>query len=529
MRVAVIASPYPLSEIPSPPLGVTYVAAAFAEGGAKVRIFDYVVCGYSREKLAEQLKTFQPDVVGANSVTMNFYDAAQILSDVKNCNPEIITIMGGPHVTFTAEETLRNYPQIDLLALGEAEETIGELLPFLKWEFHDKWKNISGVAFRKNNDVVITGRRKLIADVDEIAVPARHLLPITRYLALGFPVSMITGRGCPHSCIFCLGRKMVGAKFRKRKIALILDEMEQILALGFNRINIADDLFAADKTRVAQVCRGIKERGLQFAWSAFARVDTVDEEMFAMMAAAGCDSVSFGVETGNPQMLKRIKKGINLDQVRRAVAMCRRSGMIAHASFIVGLPGETKETLAETEALAKSLGCLYGYHYLAPFPGTTLCENAGQYDLTILTRDWTKYDANDAIVRTSALSPQDIRDFVARYDEEMEVNWRKLLAGYKRGNAALDDLRIEGHWRLQLNYRILQDDLIEKLGVIEGELFKDSPEKAQTELCRRISEAANADFSLVEKLTDDFVRRGYLQSSPTGKGRTWSWAKQAGC
>jgi len=167
---------------------------------------------------------------------------------------------------------------------------------------------------------------------------------------------------------------MVGSKVRKRNPRLVLDEIETIIGYGFDRINIADDLFTADKERVKEICTGIKERSLKFVWSAFARVDTVNREIFDLMAAAGCDSVSFGVETGNPEMLKRIKKGIKLEQVYSAVKMCQESGMIAHASFIIGLPGETKDTLLETDDFARSTKAIYGYHSLAPFPGTTVRE-----------------------------------------------------------------------------------------------------------------------------------------------------------
>ena len=118
MRIAVIAPPYPLEEMPSPPLGVTYVAAAFEAAGAEVKIFDYIVTAYSKEKLETQLASFKPDAVGATSVTMNFYEAQQIIRDVKNYNPEIITMMGGPHVSFTARETLIQYPEIDLIVFG---------------------------------------------------------------------------------------------------------------------------------------------------------------------------------------------------------------------------------------------------------------------------------------------------------------------------------------------------------------------------------------------------------------------------
>ncbi|PKN04074.1 MAG: B12-binding domain-containing radical SAM protein, partial [Deltaproteobacteria bacterium HGW-Deltaproteobacteria-9] len=312
MRVAIIAAPYPLEEFPSPPLGISYVAAAFEAAGCEVRIFDYIISCYSKEKLALQLADFQPDAVGAGSVTMNFYDAQRILRDVKSINPDVLTMMGGPHVSFTVGETLRTYPEIDLIFIGEADDTIVEFAPLIRQK--NRWKSIQGIAYRLGDEIINNGKRDFIMDVDRIPQPARRLLPISRYRALGYPASMITGRGCPHGCIFCLGRKMVGSKVRRRSTGLVLDEMEQIAGLGFDRINIADDLFASDTKRVKEICSGMKERSLKLAWSAFARVDTVNQEMFDAMAAAGCDSISFGVESGSPEMLKRVKKGIKLEQ-----------------------------------------------------------------------------------------------------------------------------------------------------------------------------------------------------------------------
>jgi radical SAM superfamily enzyme YgiQ (UPF0313 family) len=523
MRVAVIAAPYPLEEFPSPPLGISYVAAAFEAAGCDVRIFDYIISCYSKEKLALQLDEFQPDAVGAGSVTMNFYDAQRILRDVKSINPDILTMMGGPHVSFTVEETLRTYPEIDLIFVGEADDTIIEFAPLIHQK--SKWNGVQGIAYRQDDRIIHNGKRDFIMDVDRLPMPARRLLPISRYRAFGFPVSMITGRGCPHGCIFCLGRKMVGAKVRRRNPQLVLDEIEQILSLGFDRINIADDLFASDTDRVKEICNGIKERNLKFAWSAFARVDTVNQEMFDAMAATGCDSISFGVESGSPEMLKRVRKGIKLSQVTEAIRMCKQSGMLAHASFMVGLPGETKETLHQTGAFAESLKILFGYHYLSPFPGTTLCEKIDQYDLEILTRDWSKYDANDAIVQTSALTPQNIRDFVAVYDTEMNGHWQKVIDNYKTGrNSTYDDMRVEGQYRMNITFAILKEDLVEKLGFIEAALLNGDDDSAVKIFSARMKKAITGDPRLIENTVTDFISRGYIKSDESNQGCTWRWA-----
>jgi len=523
MRIAVVAPPYPLEEHPAPPLGVTYVAAAFEAVGAEVKIFDYIVSNYSKENLHKQLESFRPDAVGATSVTMNFYNARQIIHDVKDYDPEIITIMGGPHVSFTADETLRRYPEIDLIVIGEGEDTITELTPVLKQK--GRWRDIRGIAYRNGDDIIVTDRRDFIGDIDRIPLPARHLLPISRYRALGFPVSIITGRGCPYSCIFCLGRKMVGSKIRKRNPALVLDEIEEILGYGFDRINIADDLFTADRERVKEICAGIRRRSLNFKWSAFARVDTVSQEVLDLMARVGCDCVSFGVESGNAEMLKRIKKGIKLEHAVAAVEMCRRAGIFAHESFIIGLPGETMETLEETERYAKGTGAVYSYHYLAPFPGTTVWEKIKDYDLEILTADWSLYDANDAIVRTSSLQPEDMREFGARLDKKNEADWNRMLERYRNNEGTTDDMvHVEGQQRTNLTFQILKGDLIEKYGLIETASFNGTKEDALQELCRRITNCSQADSRVVTNTITDFANRGYLSAEISASGCLWSWS-----
>lgn len=456
MRVAIIAPPYPLEEAPAPPLGITYVAAACEAAGAEVRIFDYIVSSYSEEKLRAQLAEFDPQVAGITSVTLNFFAAAEIISTVKRLNPRIVTMMGGPHVSFEAPAVLAAYPGIDIVVIGEGEATLQELLPLI--DRPDQWEGVRGIAFRRDGRTVITSHRELIEDLDRIPLPARHLLSLSRYMALGYSVSIITSRGCPYNCIFCVGRRMVGNKVRLRSPALVVDEIEQILSYGISRINVADDLFVAKKSRVLTICAEIGKRGLKFDWSAFARVNTVDREILQAMRAAGCDAVSFGVESGNQEILDRIGKSITKDMVRQAVALCRETGIIPHTSFMVGLPGETRETLAETRAFAKSLGSLFGYHFLAPFPGTRIRERVCDYDLEILTDDWNRYDANSAIVRTRGLLPEELNEFVADYDEEIRLAWEEMVAGYKKTNSSQIDLQVRGQFRMRLVYRILVED-----------------------------------------------------------------------
>ncbi len=521
MRVAIIAPPYPLEEGPAPPLGVCYVAAAFEEAGAEVRIFDFVVSEYSYNRLKAWMDEFSPDVVGTTSVTMNFSHAARILCQAKKISPSVVTMMGGPHVSFYAQETLRQYPGIDMIVIGEGEKTVSEIVPGIP--DRNAWNEVPGLVFRNDGDIVSTGKREFIEDLNSLPFPARHLLSLSRYKALGFPVSIITSRGCPNQCIFCLGRRMVGRKVRYRDPGLVVDEIEHLIKLGFHRINLADDLFTSNKRCVAMVCDEIATRGLRFEWTAFSRVNTIDEETVRMMKEAGCDCISFGIESGNPQMLRRIRKGITLEQARNAVAICKKVGIMAHASFMVGLPGETHEMLRETERFAKSLNIVHGYHFLAPFPGTVVREQIDDYDLEILTEDWSLYDANQPVVRTSAVSAQDAIDFYNRYIEGCEEEWRRMERGYDEGTNTLEEnLRILGRRKLDLVFAIISKDLVTKYGNIPRGLANRT-DAALEILSGRIADDTGKSKELAFRAIKDFYDGGNIEIQDGHTEYTWSW------
>ncbi|MEN6475331.1 MAG: radical SAM protein [Syntrophaceae bacterium] len=512
MKVAIINPPYPLEEAPSPPLGVCYVAGACLQAGCEVRIFDFLVCKYTPEKLADAIDAFKPDVIGSTSVTMNFKAAADIITTAKRHNPAIITMMGGPHVSFDWRNTLAAYPEIDLIVLGEGEQTLKELLPYI--QNRETWETVPGLAFRQDGRIVTSGPRAFITDLDSLPVPARHLLPMSRYLALGFPVSIITSRGCPNQCIFCLGRRMVGHKVRYRTPKLVVDEIEDILSYGFTRINIADDLFTSNKQRVAAFCDELKRRRIKITWTAFARVNTVDPEVLTMMRDAGCDCISFGIESGNPEMLKRIKKGITLDQARRAIQYCKEVGIGAHASFMVGLPGESPSTINDSSVFAESLDIDYGYHLLAPFPGTTVREELSQFDLTILTDDWNLYDANVPVVCTSGLSPDQMADFVKGYEDKHRQIWDEMTQKVAAGDCTdYEYLRVAGFERMQLVFKLLNTDLIEEHGTAAD----------MDALSGRISQATGMKPGLVAETLKQLSQAGYLKTLSVGDKSSWYW------
>lgn len=440
MRCLLINPFYPLSENPSPPLGLAYLAAALEHAGVVVKILDYVVFPYAIEDFQRELDCFQPDIIGATAVTMTFDNAIGLIQEAKRHCPDCLTVMGGPHVSFCAEDTLNAFPELDMAVIGEGEEALVEITEELRQG--KNWDKVTGLVYRKDGAIISTGKRPHPADINMLQTPARHLLALGRYRALGMPISMTTSRGCPYHCIFCVGRKMVGAKVRYRNPQKVVDEMQLLSRYGFCQINIADDLFTANPHHCLAVCDEILNRKLKVQWTSFARVDTVSVEVLKRMKAAGCQAVSFGIESGNADILKTIRKGITLDQVVRAVEMCNEAELLPHGSFILGLPGETPETLKETLAFGerlKTLGVSYGFHLLAPFPGTRVREESDRLGITILSSNWADYHANRAIVETPSVSRSVLDDIVIRWEEDFNRYLGTIAERMASGEASAEE------------------------------------------------------------------------------------------
>lgn len=466
VRFLLINPFYPISETPSPPLGLAYLAGILVRAKIVVRILDYVVHPYSKTALEAEIKGFSPHFIGVTSVTMTFPHAIRIINDAKAINPALITVMGGPHATFLSHEILSEHRTLDVVVRGEGEETLLELVN--AFQAGRPLEEIHGIAFRNGTTIASTPDRAPLS-LDSLALPARHLLPLGRYRALGMPISMTTSRGCPFSCIFCAGRKMSGPKVRYRQPDSVVAEMAALNRLGFHQINVADDLFTAKSSHCLAVCDEICRHGLNLSWTAFARVDTVTPEILSAMRRAGCHTVSFGIESGNPEMLHRIKKGITTEHALTAARICREAGMRAQASFILGLPGETQQSLSDTLAFGeklKELGVLYGFHYLAPFPGTDLWENRHEYDLQLLSTDWRDYHANRPITETASVSRKQLDAIAHEWEHEFLAKLGKIDANRAAGTAAPEDADMLTKLEHTVNlYEWMMQRAIEEKGV----------------------------------------------------------------
>jgi len=525
LRVLLISTPYPREENPLPPLSLTYLAGALEREGVDVQIMDFLVARYHPQKLRRKLAEYRPQLVGVTCVTMNSGLATKILRVCKDFDPNITTVIGGPHASFTPDETLRRAPWVDVIAIGEGETTLVELCHQVASA--GDYGRVAGIAFADEGTVVKTAPRPLLEDLDQLPLPARHLLPLARYQALGVPCTVTTSRGCPYGCIFCSAHQMFGRKVHFRSPGLVVDEIEMLYRdFGFNQINIVDDTFTVNHDHAGQVCEEILKRDLNIAWSTYARVDNVTGDLMTLMRRAGCETVLFGIESSDENILKTIRKGITPEDIRRGVKIACGAGFRVLTSFIFGLPGETPDSVRNTMAFAdelnKNYGAEYAFHVLAPMPGTELYERAADYSLHFLTRNWANYDANRPVVELPTISKEAVKKAMASYEQAIEQVWDQIRCraaeGDDRSRKTIDDIEAR-----TFIWKVLQGDLIDKLGKI-ATLDTADPAGATAGLARCIAQKLDSPYETALNQIELLVQKALISPAPAGRGVRWQWS-----
>jgi radical SAM superfamily enzyme YgiQ (UPF0313 family) len=517
-KILLINPPYPMEESPAPPFGLMSLAAYIIENNFDVRIEDYIVNPYNRERVRKVIREYAPDVIGATGVTMNINKALSILREYHEESPESVIIMGGPHVSFDAHNILSQNDFVDFVVRGEGEQTSVELLNSLGNA--GAYRSIRGISYRDSGSIVHNDARDFIPDINILPYPARHLVQLSKYKALGLPINMITSRGCPYECIFCVGAKMVGRKVRYYDVKRVVDEFELLSRMGFRQINIVDDLFTSNKKRCAAICEGIMERGIKHDWTAFARVDTVSRELLEVMKSAGCTMLCFGIESGNQEILNTIKKKITLEKIKNAVALCNNAGVIPMASYIMGLPGETPETVRETLEFARKLCVSYGFHILAPFPGTEVRELAEKYGLRIMNSDWDNYDANRSVCECKQLPHKEVDAIVDKFNDGINRMILDTLKKYQRGEALSPDNRAmaQNIISIDFNNKLISAELVEQY------VPRDANGGGVPHFIDYVADKSGLQRDLVSAEIDRLFKLGCLKKEGSGRDLHITWS-----
>lgn len=341
-----------------PPLGLLYLAKMAELQGHSVEIIDYNAERFDENALHGAIQS--SDAIGMTvlSPKNEFENSMTIAHKIRQFSPDIPLIVGGPHCTIFQEQTLRSL-NANICVKGEGEFIIGPIVEAL--EGKRQLSSIPGLTYQQNGEIHTTKPNEQTTNLDNIPFPARHLVQKYEYGYMfgtktmkGKATSLISSRGCPNRCTFC--QLSCFSKYRKRSAANTNQEIDELVLAGYNSIAFADDNFLADKKRAEQIMDHIIQQRYELSlWILDTRVDSADRTLYQKMRDAGVEIISFGIESGNQEILNFYNKKITIEQIRKAVKLSKEMGFIIDANFILGAPNETKKQINNTIRFAKSL------------------------------------------------------------------------------------------------------------------------------------------------------------------------------
>ncbi len=388
-----------------PNIQLLYVAAVLERLGVDLQYLDVVGMELGQAELESRLKHFQPELIGMSVYTSHFHTALEYAAYLKSLLPQSKIMLGGVHTQIFPTETLEYNPHVDFACVGEAEMVLPEFVS--RWRKGESFQGMPGLVWRDDGQVRYQGPPELCRDLDAVPFPARHLVPNHKYYNFistwrNYTV-FNTSRGCPFRCLFC---EAAGQKWRARSAPNVVDEFEEVYErFGVREVDIFDSSFTISKKRVLEICAGLVQRGLhrKMIWNVRSRVDTIDEEMLEALREAGCYRIFYGIESGNPEVLEKLRKMTNLARIEEIVRATNRMGISAFGYFLIGCPGDTEDTVRQTIDFAKRLPLDFAiFNALTPFPKTALYED---YYLPAVQRDfWSDYIRN----------PRPLDEFVGR-------------------------------------------------------------------------------------------------------------------
>jgi radical SAM superfamily enzyme YgiQ (UPF0313 family) len=417
-RVTLINSPYYLRgdstfkhiEGYTIPFGILSLAAVIRHDlpDTSVSVVDGRAENLSPDALFDRILDTTPDLVGISSFTYCINDTLLLVKWIKEADSKIKIILGGVHVTQLPNEAI-NDPNVDFVIRGEGEYSLRDLIGGHNLD------DIKGLVYKdKNNQVKMHPEFGKVDVLDDLPTIAYDMVDMSKYYPTAgqchrFPASaMITSRGCPGRCIYC-SSSVSGKKVRYRSAENIVNEIEFLIdKYGVNEIIFMDDVFTSNKERLMKFCQLIQDKKMDIVWDCSSRVQHVNEDILPIMKKAGCSQLSFGVETGDPDVLKSIKKGQTLDHVRKKVVLSKKSGIETRSSFILGFPADTLESMQRTIDFAIELDPhLVSFYIATPFPGTEMYDWAAKNN-KLLTTNWSLYDQQHHILNIPGATAEEI-------------------------------------------------------------------------------------------------------------------------
>lgn len=393
------------------PYYLAYCCGVLDENGFNVKLIDAVAKEWSKEETIKFAKKMKPDITVIDTSTPSIYNDIDIAESIKMVS-QTFTILVGTHPTRIPKETMALSKYIDAIAIGEYDYTIMDLAYTL--ENGDDIKKVDGLVFRQNGKLVFNKPRRLIENLDELPfvskVYKKHfgIKGIEKYFyaSLRHPqVTILTARGCPYNCSFC--NIPFKSSYRARTPENVVEEFEYIQnnLPEVKEVMIEDDTFPVDKKRTIKICELLKKRGIKLKWSCNARVDT-DFEMLKKMKEANCRLLCVGFESPNQRILDNVHKGITKNMQIEFMNNCKKLGLLVNGCFILGMPGDTKESIKDTINFAKYLNPDTAQFYpIMVYPGTEAYKWA-KINGYLITEDYSKWLTSDGLHNTTISTPE---------------------------------------------------------------------------------------------------------------------------
>ncbi|MGQ0551848.1 MAG: B12-binding domain-containing radical SAM protein [Planctomycetota bacterium] len=408
-----------------PPHAFLYLGAVARKLGWEVSIVDGPAEGISLGQCADAVLRRDPTVVGFTATTMSIAKAATVAQDLRARQPDLVLMVGGPHVTALPEDTLRRLPVFDLGCAGEGEDVLRAVLGHL--EQGTDPRQVPGLIVHEDSGEVVA--RPASCDEVDLAglpalgwdllqdFPARYHAAAT-YLNRTPFTDLIVSRGCRYRCTFC-DNNTFGRSIRALPLEAILENVDRLVKdYGIRSLFFTDDSLMTLKDTFTELCERLIERKYDIEWSINVRTSEVNPEILALMRRAGCWQVSYGIESGSWEILKRIKKGATPRMHERALWQTQEAGIKSNAYIIIGFPGETHATLAETEAFLKRVPIdTLRLTFFTPFPNTDITDDlAGHGELVA---DWTQLNFYNIAYLPTGLTREDL-----------ERTYRRIMANF---------------------------------------------------------------------------------------------------
>jgi len=430
-----------------PGLGILYIASYLRKNGLPVSILDAEGKGLDVEGTVEAIINHQPDILGITSTTVSIIPATEVAKRVKNKMPHIKIFIGGPHVTALPTETMETFKEIDGCVLGDGEISFGQVVKNTN-NGVPLDTDVDGIIWRnENGEIILKPKNSYLNDLDSLPFPAWDMLegfpkiyrpPFHSYRRLPI-ANIITTRGCPYACTFC-DRSVFGKKTYSHSVEYVIEMIEYLIKdFGIKEISIKDDMFIMSYERVSEFCQQIRKKNLNITWSCNGRVNFINDELLKEMKKSGCWMIAYGIESGSPEMLKKMKKGINKEQVITALKLTRKNGIVSKGFFMIGIPGETVGTMQETLDFIKKLPLdEMSISFFTPFPGSKLYEEA-------LTEgfkpDFTRMNMLDTVYVPRRLSENEMQRYHKKIVYSFYLNPFKLILYLLRAAKNFEELK----------------------------------------------------------------------------------------